>query len=121
MDRYLPPAGIDDFSRSQHADGLRNGWNQNISDTLAQVRDPASYPLASPLFYDQLADTSGVPDGAPVPVPWNGFPLRLTKWYGAVNDSQANAAGANSWHSRKPSSTIRGVGRVLSTSASTHR
>lgn len=92
MDLYLPPAGIDDFSRSQHADDLRNGWNQNISDTLAQVRDPSSYKLASPLFYDQLADTSGVPDGAPVPVPWNGFPLRLTKWYGAANDSEANAA-----------------------------
>ncbi len=80
MDRYLPPAGIDDFSRSQSSEDLRSGWNQNISDILGQVRDPATYTLASPLFYDQLADTSGVPDGAPVPVPWNGFPLRLTKW-----------------------------------------
>jgi hypothetical protein len=92
MDRYLPPAGIDDFSRSQRSEDLRSGWNQNISDILGQVRDPAMYTLASPLFYDQLADTSGVPDGAPVPVPWNGFPLRLTKWYGAANDAQANAA-----------------------------
>jgi hypothetical protein len=27
-----------------------------------------------------------------VPIAWNGFPLRLTKWFGAANESQANTA-----------------------------
>ncbi len=83
MNRYLPPAGIDDFSRSQKAEELRQGWHDRTVQELAQIRDETQYPLASPLFYDQLSDTSGVPDSDPKGIPWNGFPLRLQKWYEA--------------------------------------
>jgi hypothetical protein len=88
MDLYLPPAGIDDFSSSGSPDQLRQEWHQELSGILAYVRDPQSYELASPLLYDQLADQSGVPDSQPQGIPWNGFPLRLTKWFGGQNPQE---------------------------------
>lgn len=88
MDRYLPPAAIDDFSLSSNADQLRKDWHSNVTNVLSYVRDPESYSLASPLLYDQLADESGVPDGQPQGIPWNGFPLRLTKWFAEHNPQE---------------------------------
>lgn len=88
MDRYLPPAAIDDFSLSGIADQLRKDWHDEVTGVLAFVRDPESYELASPLLYDQLADDSGVPDGQPQGIPWNGFPLRLTRWFAEHNPQE---------------------------------
>ncbi|HKH49577.1 MAG TPA: hypothetical protein VKM72_33365 [Thermoanaerobaculia bacterium] len=96
MDLYLPPAGIDDFSRSQHADDLRQSWHDQVTSFLRQIRDPSRNEQASPLFYDQVNDTSGVADSEPQGIPWNGFPLRLNRWFGQhppqVRDELANRA-----------------------------
>ena len=88
---YLPPAGfLADFERSEFSEDLKQLWHRQTSDILNFVRN--QYSLASPLFYDQLADTSGVPDSEPQPIPWNGFPLRLRKWFGEHNTEDANRA-----------------------------
>lgn len=92
MDRYLAPAGVDDFARAADPEGLRDAWHDEVTGFLRYVRQRATNDLASPLFYDQLADRSGVPDGTPQGIPWNGFPLRLTKWFGAAGDDALRAA-----------------------------
>jgi len=92
MNGYLPPAGIDDFSRSAAADDLRKGWHKEITDMLARARSLATNPLASPLFYDHLADTSGVPDSQPQGIPWNGFPKRLAVWFDQGGPQQQEEA-----------------------------
>ncbi len=92
MDRYLAPAGVDDFARAADPDALRDAWHEEVTGFLRYVRQRATNNLASPLFYDQLADRSGVPDGTPQGIPWNGFPLRLTKWFGAAGDDALRAA-----------------------------
>jgi hypothetical protein len=90
MARYLPPAGVDDFSRSDLAEELRQGWHDEVEGVIDQIRDPQRYGLASPLFYGQLADDSGVPDGDPQGIPWNGFPLRLDKWFADLGPGEAD-------------------------------
>lgn len=85
MDRYLPPAGIDDFSRSDLAEDLRAGWHEEVEGYLARAKDSRR----SPLFYDQLGDDSGVPDSDPQGIPWNGFPLRLDKWFADLDPGDA--------------------------------
>jgi hypothetical protein len=82
--RYLPPAGIDDFSRSDLAKALREGWHEEVKGFVAEAQDSRR----SPLFYDQLGDDSGVPDSDPQGIPWNGFPLRLDKWFADSDDGE---------------------------------
>lgn len=92
MDIYLPPAGIDDFSRSDAAEDLRKGWHKRVSKVIADIRNPAKNSLASPLFYDHLADTSGVADSQPQGIPWNGFPKRLAAWFDQGGPQQQEEA-----------------------------
>jgi hypothetical protein len=40
MARYLPPAGIDGFSRSDVVEDLRQGWHDTVEGVLGQIRDP---------------------------------------------------------------------------------
>jgi hypothetical protein len=83
---YLAPAGIDDFGQAKDPEAARQGWHAQVSSIIAQVQKGKR---SSPLFYDQLADASGVPDSDPQGVPWNGFPLRLDKWYADSAPSSA--------------------------------
>src|SRR6266403_944225 len=80
MSRDLPPAGIDDFVRSSSAEALRQGWSDQVSGPAAQIKDPAQYDVAGPLFYHELGDSSGVPDSDPQIIPWNGFRKRPSAW-----------------------------------------
>lgn len=79
MTIYEAPAGIDDAGRRPGvADAMRAGWHRQVQAFIASTKVRAN---PSGLFFDQLADTSGVPDPEPVGVPWNGFPQILTNWF----------------------------------------
>ena len=81
MSLYDPPAAINDFGRRPARESeLRAGWNAQVRDFIAATKDPAS-STPSGLYFDQLGDTSGLPDPAPVGVPWNAFPQNLTNWF----------------------------------------
>jgi hypothetical protein len=111
MARYLAPAGIDDFSRSNLAEDLRRGWHEEVVGYLAQAKDPRRNELASPLFYDQLGDESGVPDGDPQGIPWNGFPLRLDKWFADLGPREADEAAHRAAEVVLRSSSVFGLYR----------
>ncbi|MEQ1662020.1 MAG: hypothetical protein ABL877_04940 [Thiobacillus sp.] len=98
MATYDPPASIDDFSRRPALSAaMRTAWDQTIHDFIASTKDPNDPDLTiSGLFFDQLADTSGVPDPAPVGVPWNAFPQILTNWF-AVQPGANQEQLANEW------------------------
>jgi hypothetical protein len=84
MDLYNPPAEIDDFSRRPAlADQMKQGWHQIVTDFINETKDKDKNPDARPseLFFDLLADTSGIVASPPVGIPWNGFPLFLTRWF----------------------------------------
>jgi len=86
MSYYLPPAGIDDFSRSAKAEELKSAWHERTLEILGYIMglreiDGEKNTRVSPLFYDHVSDKSGVPDSPPVKIPWSGFPLRLEKWF----------------------------------------
>jgi hypothetical protein len=88
MTIYGPPAGIDDFSRRpKDADKLAKGWNDWISSSIQSVRTAET---ASGLFYDQLADTSGVQDSEPQGITWSAFPLFLTRWFSTEDPDTAD-------------------------------
>src|SRR3954463_7355030 len=81
MALYDPPASINDFGRrSAMEQQLRAGWNENVRGFIAGTKDP-NRTTVSGLFFDQLADTSGVPNPAPAGVPWSAFPQILTNWF----------------------------------------
>lgn len=86
MKNHLSPAGIDDFSRSTKAEELKQKWHEATSDLLGYIMGTKTIngkknTRISPLFYDQLADESNIPDSPPAKIPWNAFPLRLEKWF----------------------------------------
>jgi hypothetical protein len=96
MPAYDPPASIDDFSRRPaQAAAMRSQWDQTVRAFIAATKDP-NQAIVSGLFYDQLADTSGVPDPAPVGVPWNAFPQILTNWF-ATQPVPNQERLANDW------------------------
>jgi hypothetical protein len=111
MATYDPPASIDDFSRRPAlAAAMRTAWDQTIHDFIAATKDPNDPNLTiSGLFFDQLADTSGVPDPAPVGVPWNAFPQILTNWF-ATQPVANQEKLANEW-AEKPITTSTVFGR----------
>lgn len=64
------------------ATALRAAWDQVVHGFIAETKDPNDRDLTiSGLFYDQLADTSGVADPVPLGVPWNAFPQILLNWF----------------------------------------
>lgn len=101
MTLYDPPASIDDFSRRPAlAATLRAGWDKQIHDFIGATKDPTDQTLTiSGLFFDQLADASGVPDPAPAGVPWNAFPQILTNWF-ATQPVPNQEHLANEWAER---------------------
>ena len=98
MPLYNPPAGIDDFSRRPAlALALRSGWDATVRGFIAETKDTTDPNLIiSGLFYDQLADTSGVPDSPPTGIPWNAFPQILTNWF-ATQPIANQEKLANDW------------------------
>src|SRR3979411_1334170 len=98
MPVYNPPAAIDDFSRRPAlAPKLRLGWDARMRAFIAETKDATNPDLVvSGLFYDQLADTSGVPDPAPTGIPWNAFPQILTNWF-ATQPVANQEKLANDW------------------------
>src|SRR5690349_281688 len=81
MALYDPPAAINDFGRRPAIEQqLRTGWDKNVRSFIAATKDPATATVSG-LFFDQQADTSGVPDPAPAGVPWSAFPQILTNWF----------------------------------------
>ena len=81
MALYDPPASINDFGRRPAIEQqLRTDWDATVRGFIADTKSGSNGP-ASGLFFDQLADTSGVPDPAPAGVPWNAFPQLLTNWF----------------------------------------
>ena len=105
MPLYDPPAAIDDFSRRpQLAAALRSDWDAQIKGFIAETKDRTDPNLIiSGLFFDQLNDTSGIPDPNPLGVPWNAFPQVLTNWF--ANQPVANQEKlANDW-AEKPITT----------------
>jgi hypothetical protein len=98
MPLYNPPAAIDDFSRRPAlASALRSGWDARIRGFIAETKDTTDPDLiVSGLFYDQLADTSGVPDPPPAGIPWNAFPQILTSWF-ATQPVANQEKLANDW------------------------
>jgi hypothetical protein len=105
MPLYEPPASIDDFSRRPAlANALRTGWDAQIKGFIAETKDQTDPTLTvSGLFFDQLADPSGIPDPAPVGVPWNAFPQILTNWF-ATQPVANQERLANEW-AEKPITT----------------
>jgi hypothetical protein len=98
MPLYNPPASIDDFSRRPTlATALRSGWDTKIRGFIAETKDTTDPDLTvSGLFFDQLADTSGVSDPAPTGIPWNAFPQILTNWF-ATQPVANQEKLANEW------------------------
>jgi hypothetical protein len=81
MALYDPPASINDFGRRPAIEQqLRTEWDATVRSFIAETKSGSNGPVSG-LFFDQLADTSGVPDPAPAGVPWNGFPQLLTNWF----------------------------------------
>ncbi|HEU4937309.1 MAG TPA: hypothetical protein VFT39_12685, partial [Vicinamibacterales bacterium] len=81
MALYDPPASIDDFGRRPAIEQqLRTEWDATVRSFIAGTKSGSNGPVSG-LFFDQLADTSGVPDPAPAGVPWNAFPQLLTNWF----------------------------------------
>ncbi len=96
MALYDPPASINDFGRRPAIEQqLRTGWDATVRGFIAETKS-GSNGAVSGLFFDQLADTSGVPDPAPAGVPWNAFPQLLTNWFAtqpvANQEKLANSA-----------------------------
>jgi hypothetical protein len=91
---YRPPAAIDDFGRATAIapDSLRTKWDEWVRQRLSKIQ---SSNRRSPLFYDHLSNAPAIPDSAPVPVPWNGFPRRLDRWYGVTPAASGARALAN--------------------------
>lgn len=98
MTIYQAPAAINDFSRRPAlADAMRTAWDQTVHDFIGATKDPNDPDLTiSGLFFDQLADTSGVADPAPTGVPWNAFPQLLTSWF-ATQPVANQEKLANEW------------------------
>lgn len=92
MAMYSAPAGIDDAARRpEAAEAIRAGWDAKVRAFIAEARK-------SDLFFDQLADRSGVADPPAVGVPWNGFPQLLMNWFAAQpGDAELSA---NKWAER---------------------
>lgn len=106
MPLYDPPAAIDDFARRpQHEAGLRADWDRTVKGFIAKTKDAGDPDLTiSGLFFDQFADTSGVPDPAPAGVPWNAFPQNLTNWF-ATQPVANQEKLANEWAERAITTT----------------
>jgi hypothetical protein len=98
MQLYSPPAAIDDFSRRPAlAPALRSGWDTTMRGFIAETKNTKDPDLiVSGLFFDQLADTSGVPAPAPAGIPWNAFPQILTNWF-ATQPVANQEKLANEW------------------------
>jgi hypothetical protein len=98
MRLYNPPAAIDDFSRRPALQqALRSGWDGRVRDFIAETKDTTDpHLIVSRLFFDQLGDTSGVPDPAPAGIPWNAFPQILTNWF-ATQPAANQEKLANEW------------------------
>ena len=80
-DFFNPPAMIDDLAalpalRQQFMDR----WNEQV---MGNFVDQAAN--RSPNYVDPRVNP---PNGAPVKVPWNGFPRLLSRWY---DDEQSTA------------------------------
>src|SRR5262245_13459587 len=75
---FNPPANIGDFALSGHADALEQNWHNYIAGAI-QSRD-------AHLFYDESQDPT--PETAPArkPVPWNGFPNSIWRWFNVDAD-----------------------------------
>jgi hypothetical protein len=113
MPSYDPPASIDDFSRRPAlAAALRAAWDQTVHGFIADTKNQNDPDLTiSGLFYDQLADNSGVPDPAPVGIPWNAFPQILTNWF-ATQPVANQEKLANEWAEKAiTTSTLFGLYR----------
>jgi hypothetical protein len=113
MATYEAPASIDDFSRRPAlAEALRTAWDQIVHGFIADTKNPNDHDLTiSGLFFDQLSDNSGVPDPAPVGVPWNAFPQILTNWF-ATQPVANQEKLANEWAEKAiTTSTLFGLYR----------
>src|SRR5262245_47171579 len=100
MALYDPPASINDFGRRPSLEQqLRTGWDATIRSFIADTKDPNNATVSG-LFFDQLADTSGVADPQPAGVPWNAFPQNLTNWFATQpipnQEKLANSAAESS-------------------------
>lgn len=75
MFTYSPPASIDDLSGRPSKPTFLANWhiyiNQNFHDNIGALGD-------DPLFF---SETDTPAQSGPVPIPWNGFPLSLTRQF----------------------------------------
>jgi hypothetical protein len=81
MFTYSPPAGIDDLAGRPTRQGFVNDWHDFIAGAfnteiaaLGRIR-----PRLEPQFATEVA---GIFPGDPVPVPWNAFPLFISRIHG---------------------------------------
>jgi hypothetical protein len=87
---YDPPAGINDYARSQSKEAeLREAWHQFISRRIRRRAQNARG------FYSEETNPTPTPLPPPKRIPWNGFPLSIWEWFGAeTNDAMKPRAYA---------------------------
>ena len=67
---YLPPARIDDFTRSPRADRLTKSWHDKVKQQIDRYRNLERF--LDPLSVDDTA--------AREVIPWTGFPRIFDAW-----------------------------------------
>ena len=80
---FRPPAGITDFDLSAKTAELKQAWHDYIGGTI-HGRD-------GDLFYDPSNDPTPGTTPAKKPIPWNGFPNSIWRWFNADADPAGQA------------------------------
>lgn len=100
MFTYDPPGKIDDLAGRPSRAGFLTSWHKwtesQIRDEIRKLQNPPidpetgrqDFPVPSPLFFTEV---DGLAQSTGLPVPWNGFPLKVDRKY------QNNPADGWSW------------------------
>jgi hypothetical protein len=81
MDRFNPPARVDDFARRPNqAAAYAEGWSAVVEQWLDDAASAYADDQGRTLFFNPRRDTSpGKPESQPVP--WDAFPRFLQRWF----------------------------------------
>lgn len=81
-----PPSAIDDFGNTPEENDLRQTFIKIWND---ETKYMGEYAKADPRFPNYVDPRIDPPTTGAVPVPWNGFPKLLSRWF----DDEASANG----------------------------
>ena len=89
MERFNPPARIDDFARRPNqAPAYAEGWSAVVERWLDDAARTYADDQGRTLFFNPRRDTTpGQPESQPVP--WDAFPRFLQRWFRDEPDSDS--------------------------------